>query len=114
MIKTSIFLTRRADLTHAEFVEHWTQRHSPMLADLPSDVQISRYVQLQPVEDSIPGVRTADEVDGVAELWTESVDDAARWFTSETYLTAIAADEENFLDRTKTRFLHATEEVVFA
>lgn len=113
MIKISISLTRRADLTHAEFTEYWTKHHTPMLADLPPGaLQVSRYVQLQPVEDSIPGVQTA-EADGVAELWVDSVADAAQWFTSETYSTVIAADEENFLDRSKTRFLYSTEEVIF-
>ena len=113
MIKISIFLTRRSDLTHAEFVTYWTEKHTPMLADLPPGaVQVHRYVQLEPTDDEIPGVATA-AFDGVAELWVDSVADAAKWFTSETYETVIAADEENFLDRSATRFLYATENVVF-
>lgn len=113
MIKISIFLTRRADLTRAEFTEYWTKHHTPMLAELPPGaVKVARYVQLQPVEDRIPGMRTAD-YDGVAELWVDSVADAAQWFTSDTYSTVIAADEENFLDRTKTQYLYATEETIF-
>ena len=113
MIKITILLSRRSDLTHQEFVDYWTQKHTPLLAQLPSDeVTVSRYVQLQPTEDSIPGVRTAD-VDGVAELWVESVADAAKWFTSETYQTVVAADEANFLDRSKTQFVYATEQVIF-
>ena len=113
MIKVSIFLTRRSDLTHDEFVDYWTQRHTPLIAELPPGaVQVSRYVQLLPTEDEIPGVATAD-YDGVAELWVDSVDDAAEWFTSETYATVIAVDEENFLDRAKTRFLYAHETMVF-
>ena len=60
----------------------------------------------------IPGVATAD-YDGVAELWVDTVADAADWFTSDTYDTVIAPDEANFLDRTRTRFLYATEDVVF-
>ncbi len=73
-----------------------------MLADLPGDeVAVQRYVQLQPTGDSIPGVQTA-EADGVAELWADSVGDAARWFTSDTYTTTVADDEENVLDRSKT------------
>ena len=59
-----------------------------------------------------PGVETAS-VDGVAELWVDSVADAAKWFTSETYTTVVAADEAKFLDRSKTRFIYATEQVIF-
>lgn len=113
MTKITILLTRRSDLSHEEFVDYWTQHHTPLLAELPSDeVTVSRYVQLHPTDDSIPGVQTAP-VDGVAELWVESVADAAKWFTSETYRTVVAEDETNFLDRSKTQFLYATEQPIF-
>jgi hypothetical protein len=32
MVKLSILLTRRPDLTHQEFVEYWTGKHTPLLA----------------------------------------------------------------------------------
>lgn len=112
-MKISVFLTRRSDLTHQEFIEYWTQNHTKLLGDLPpGEVQVARYVQLQPTADAIPGFATATD-DGVAELWVESVEDAAKWFTSETYRTVVAADEENFLDRSQTRFLYANETVIF-
>lgn len=113
MVKVSIFLTRRPDLTHDEFVTYWTQKHTPLLANLPPGaVTVNRYVQLLPVPGNIPGVETAEH-DAVAELWVDSVGDAATWFTSQTYLTTIATDEENFLNRDKTRFFYADETVVF-
>ena len=113
MTKISIFLTRRSDLTHDEFFTYWTEKHTPLLANLPPGaLQVHKYVQLEPVEDEIPGVATST-YDGVAELWVDSVDDAASWFTSNTYTTAIAADEENFLDRSATRFLYSKENLVF-
>jgi uncharacterized protein (TIGR02118 family) len=113
MIKMTVLLTRRSDLSHEEFIDYWTQQHTPMIAKLPSDeVTVRRYVQLYPTKDSIPGVETTP-VDGVAELWVDSVADAAKWFTSETYTTVVADDEDKFLDRSKTRFIYATEEVIF-
>ncbi len=113
MYKITILLTRRDDLTHEQFIEYWTKQHTPLLAELPSDeVTVKRYVQLYPTDDSIPGVETA-AVDGGGALWVDSVADAAKWFTSDTYTTVVAEDEERFLDRSKTRFLYATEQVVF-
>ena len=113
MIKVSIFLTRRPDLTHEEFVTYWTEKHTPLLADLPPGaLQVHRYVQQEPVPEQIPGIATAG-FDGVAELWVDSVADAAAWFTSDTYNGNIAADEENFLDRSATRFFYSAETVVF-
>ncbi|MFF1355195.1 EthD domain-containing protein [Streptomyces sp. NPDC058297] len=113
MIKLSIFLTRRADLTHEEFVEYWTQKHTPLLSRLPAgEVPVRRYVQLLPTDDEIPGISTA-VYDGVAEVWVDDIADAARWFTSDTYTTTVATDEENFLDRSRTRFLYAAESAIF-
>lgn len=113
MLKLSVFLARRDGMTHEEFIEYWTQKHTPLIGSLPPGaVQVHRYVQLLPTQDAIPGVATSD-YDGVAELWVDSIADAAGWFTSETYETVIATDEENFLDRSKTRFLYANESVVF-
>ena len=113
MNKITILLTRRSDLDHEQFIEYWTQKHTPLLAQLPSgEVTVRRYVQVHPTADSIPGVETA-AVDGVAELWVDSVADAAKWFTSKTYLTVVAEDEAKFLDRSKTRFLYGTEHVIF-
>lgn len=112
MIKISIFLTRRADLTHEEFLDYW-QKHTALITSVPGgEVQVRRYVQLLPTDDEIPGISTA-VYDGVAEVWVDSIADAARWFTSDTYTTTVAADEENFLDRSKTRFLYATESPIF-
>ncbi|MFI6996347.1 EthD domain-containing protein [Nocardia sp. NPDC050175] len=113
MIKLSVFLTRRADLTHEEFVEYWTQKHTPLIASVPSgEVPVRRYVQLLPTDDEIPGITTA-YYDGVAEVWVDDIADAARWFTSDTYTTTIATDEENFIDRSQTRFLYTTETPIF-
>ena len=113
MIQLNIFLSRKSDLTHEEFLEYWTEHHTPLLASLPAGaLKVHRYVQLQATEGAIDGVQTSD-YDGVAELWVDSIDDAAEWFTSDTYTGAIAADEEHFLDRSKTRFLYATESVIF-
>lgn len=113
MIKVSIFLTRRAGLSHQEFIRYWSEQHTPLLADLPGgELPVHRYVQLHPVDGHIPGVETAS-YDAVAEVWVDSVEDAARWFTSKTYTTTVAADEENFLDRSKTRYFYAEENVIF-
>jgi uncharacterized protein (TIGR02118 family) len=112
VIKISIFLTRRADLTHEEFADYW-QKHTALITGLPGgQVPVRRYVQLLATGDEIPGIRTAG-YDGVAEVWVDSITDAADWFTSDTYTTTVAADEGNFLDRSRTRFLYTTENPVF-
>lgn len=112
MIKVSIFLTRRPDLTHEEFIEYWTQKHTPLIASLPGDVPIKRYVQLSAIGEQIPGFEAA-RYDGVAEVWVDQAADAVAWFTSPTYTTIAATDEENFLDRSRTTVLFSTEDQLF-
>ncbi|MER5302806.1 EthD domain-containing protein [Streptomyces lasiicapitis] len=109
MIKISIFLTRRADLTHEEFVEYWTDKHLPLIASVVDGaVPVRRHVLLFPTGDEIPGIPTT-YYDGVVEVWFDDLADATGWFTSDVFTTTIAADEENFLDRSQTRFLYTTE-----
>ncbi|WP_194961575.1 EthD domain-containing protein [Streptomyces sp. NRRL B-1677] len=109
MIKISIFLTRRADLTHEEFVEYWTHKHLPLIASMTDgSVPVRRHVLLLPTDDEIPGLRST-YYDGVVEVWFDDIADATRWFTSDIFTTTVAADEEKFLDRSLTRFLFTTE-----
>src|SRR5438045_7575498 len=68
MIKSISLLTRRAGLSHAEFVRHWIEIHAPLAHAVPG---VRRYVQ-----NHIEGERkradiaeTVVAVDGVAELW---------------------------------------------
>src|SRR5262249_21648555 len=68
MIKSLSLLTRKAGLSHEEFVRHWVEIHAPLAHAVPG---IRRYVQ-----NHIQGERTRPDiatteiaVDGVAELW---------------------------------------------
>ena len=68
MIKSISLLTRRAELTHDEFVRHWVEVHAPLAHAVPG---LLRYVQNHIRDErrrpDIP--ETAVAVDGVAELW---------------------------------------------
>lgn len=68
MIKLISLLTRKPELTHAQFVAHWVDIHAPLAHAVPG---LMRYVQ-----SHIVGERTRDDiqamtldVDGIAELW---------------------------------------------
>ncbi len=112
LLKVSCLLTRRSNLTHEQFFRYWTEKHTPMLAKPdPTAPKVYRYVQLQPIPETVPRLKTAP-YDGVAEVWFESIEDAAAMFTSEHYNTVVAKDEENFLDRSKTVFLYAMEKTI--
>lgn len=109
MIKLSIFLTRRADLTHEEFSRYWLNVHAPFLESLPEVQQyVRRYVQQDAAGDLPEGLPIAS-FDGVAELWFDNLDGVIAAMGSANYATVVAEDEVNFLDRKKTTIL-LTEE----
>lgn len=83
MFKAVIMLTRRADMTHEEFVRWWLDEHVPLASALPN----VRRVVLNVVDDGY------DEagVDGISELWFESRDDFDSAYASEVG-KATAAD----------------------
>ena len=68
MIKSIGLLTRKAGLTHEEFVKHWLEIHAPLAHAVPG---VRRYVQSHIIEERTrPDIPATDvEIDGVAELW---------------------------------------------
>ena len=71
MIKSIGLLTRKAGLTHEDFVKHWLEVHAPLAHAVPG---VRRYVQSHIVaERTRPDIPTTDvEIDGIAELWYEN------------------------------------------
>lgn len=70
MIKVISLLTRRPELTHEQFVQHWLTVHAPLAHAVPG---VRRYVQ-----SHILGTRARPDIpetqldaDGIAELWYE-------------------------------------------
>lgn len=89
MIKTVTLLTRRPDLTAAEFHTYWRENHAPLVLALPG---VKRYVQCRPIDipDATP------PFDGIAEVWYEDLD-ALRATVDSPACQELLADEENFM-----------------
>ena len=100
MIKSISLLTRRAELSHEEFVRHWVEIHAPLAHAVPG---LRRYVQ-----NHIKGERTRADipatevaVDGIAELWFDdqaTFDKAAR----SPEMKALHDDGAKFIGRIKS------------
>jgi uncharacterized protein (TIGR02118 family) len=73
MIKTISLLTRRAGLSHEEFLHLWIHEHAPLALRVPG---LRRYVlspvSAQPERADIAAHGVA--IDGVAELWYDSAE----------------------------------------
>ena len=73
MIKTVSLLTRKAGMSHDEFVDRWVNEHAPLAHAVPG---LRRYVltliESQPERADIPSHDI--EVDGIAELWYDDLE----------------------------------------
>jgi uncharacterized protein (TIGR02118 family) len=100
VIKSISLLTRKADMTHEQFVRHWRDIHAPLAHAVPG---LLRYVQSHIVgERERPDIPTTMvEVDGIAELWYEDRETMARAMASPE-AKALHADGALFIGRIKT------------
>ena len=100
MIKSVSLLTRKAQISHEEFVKHWLEVHAPLAHAVPG---VRRYVQSHIVgERTRPDISTTDvEIDGIAELWYD--DQAAmERANASPEATALHADGALFIGRIKS------------
>jgi uncharacterized protein (TIGR02118 family) len=104
MVRLFAYLYRNEELTHDQFVDHWQNRHGPLIASLPDLARhIVRYEQ-HPRHS--PDVMSGSEgCDGVAVQWFESLDDFVAFVAEPDYAAHIAPDETRFLDMSRVRFV---------
>ena len=100
MIKSVSLLTRKAGLSHEEFVKHWLEVHARLAHAVPG---LRRYVQSHIVgERTRPDIPATDvEVDGVAETWYDDLAGMERANASPE-AEALHADGSPFIGRIKS------------
>lgn len=119
MLKLTILVKRRADLTRAQFDAHWRDHHGPLVRSHQTTLRIRRYVQTMPLDNpaaqaAIQASRdsAAADFDGCAELWWDSLEEAvAARGTSEGLhaLQALIEDERRFIDLSQSVLWYGTE-----
>jgi uncharacterized protein (TIGR02118 family) len=112
MIKMSLFLTRRADLTFEQFSDYWQNTHWPIVIGLRSVKENTRrYVQQHSI-GGVPDGLTAAPYDGYAEAWFDDLAALERTVTSPEW-KIVQQDDLNFLDTSKTVILFTKEKVTY-
>jgi uncharacterized protein (TIGR02118 family) len=106
MIKLVYCITKKPDLSDAEFFRYWKNIHGPIGARIPRLRKLVQSHRINIAED-----KYAPAYDGVAELWFDNMKDllAARqspeWQASST-------DEANFIDHTKVAYFVTEEHAI--
>ncbi|QRM30295.1 EthD domain-containing protein [Microvirga sp. VF16] len=99
MIVRMGLLTRKQGLSSEDFRSHWRDVHGPLVARLPG---LKRYHQNHVVDSrqlAIDHARGTWSIDGISELWFDSIDDMHRAISSDAY-RAVAEDHVRFVGDT--------------
>jgi len=111
MIKLVAILKRKPGLTHEEFMDHWLNRHAPLIANTPEIARhIVRYEQL-------PRTGHADwmgspEIDGITVQWMTGPEAFEAFISEPKYAELIEPDEARFLDRDGLVWMISEEPIV--
>jgi hypothetical protein len=109
VIKLSILMVRRSDLTYAQYIRYWKETHGPVFAAQAETKQyVRRYIQEHRTDDVLPST-TASKFDGIAEIWFDDMEGAVAFFTSHGYRKNVIPDEEAFMDRKRCELLWTHE-----
>lgn len=102
MLKMISLLVRKPDITHEQFLAHWSTVHTALAKEIP---QLVRYRQ-----NVLPG-GASGEVDGIAELWFSDAAGRDAFRASEAGQRWIA-DNANFLDNGRCRHFVVDEKAI--
>ena len=109
MIKMTILLRRKPEMSHEEFVAYHRNQHAPLFSSLAEVKQhVRRYVQCHASGETLAGLPD-NHIDGSTELWFDDLAGIAGVFQSPNYMATIRPDEEKFLDLHACEFLVGTE-----
>jgi uncharacterized protein (TIGR02118 family) len=120
MVRLIFSMHRLASLEPDEFRHYWFDVHAPLVSELAADLRLRKYVQAHPDEgDLMLLIRKSrglgEPLDGVAELWWDSVEDmVGRTPAGASALARLAADEQNFIDLQRSFMLLADDHVILA
>lgn len=112
MIKLSILLTRKKELSHEEFVAYHKNIHAALFASIQVVKQyVKKYVQCHSLPENPAGL-PAPAYDGITEIWFDDMEALGKVFTDEEYMRVIRPDEGKFIDLYGCGFLISTENEV--
>lgn len=106
MVKFTMCMRRRPDMTREEFQDYWLNHHGPLVLSIAEALNIRRYVQVHTAEAPINGVirktrGTPEPYDGIAETWYDSMESLEASFSTPEGKAAgrrLREDEPKFID----------------
>jgi uncharacterized protein (TIGR02118 family) len=112
VFKVAFLLKRRPGMSMDEFIDYYESKHAP-LGYRHMGGEVRRYARNY-VTPTAEGTAAESEFDVITDLWfddQDGFDTMLAAFADPEVANAIARDEENLFDRTKTRMILVTERV---
>jgi uncharacterized protein (TIGR02118 family) len=114
MYKSIALLKRRSDLSREAFIDYYESRHVPLIRSLLPEICGYRRNFIEDEGAFINAGAAARDFDVITELWYPdrgAYEAAMARYALPEVAGAIAADEENFLDRSTTRMFVVDERI---
>ena len=112
MVKFSIFLRKRTDMSYEEFVHYHKTIHAKLFTSLKVVKEhVIKYVQCHALPVSIPGFPEM-YYDGITEIWFNEEAAIAKVFNADEYVRLVRPDEEKFIAINECGFLITKEYAV--
>ena len=112
--KSIALLERKPELSREDFIAYYENNHVPLIRSLLPGICGYRRNFIEPEGAFVSAGAAARDFDVITELWfadRAAYDAAMTRHAQPQVAAAIAADEENFLDRAKTRMFVVDERI---
>ena len=117
MVKLVFAIRRREDVAPEEFHRYWLEEHGPLARPLLESLGARRYVQTHTVGPDLNAALAAtrgtdDALDGLAEIWWDSIEALVAASTSEEGQRigeTLRQDEAKFIDFERSSLFVAEE-----
>ncbi|KPI44842.1 uncharacterized protein AB675_2334 [Cyphellophora attinorum] len=121
MIKLVHVTARKPSLSKVEFYDRWLNRHGPSVHSHARTLRMKKCVQSHlidsPLNEALRSPRgMLPPVDGINEVWWDSLEDLQAAFTSPEGLAALeelGSDEESITDPSRSHIFLTKEHVIF-
>ncbi len=112
--KSIALLERKPELSREDFIAYYENNHVPLIRRLLPGICGYRRNFIEPEGAFVSAGAAARDFDVITEIWfsdREAYEAAMARHAQPEVAAAIAADEENFLDRSKTRMFVVDERI---
>ena len=120
-IKVTYLLAARNDLTQAQCQQTWLNDHGPLVASFAKPCLMQKYVQSHTIAPEANAASQASKgyaapLDGITEVWIDSLEDLARSGETEAGRAgaqALVEDERRFVEMGRSRCFLTREHLIF-